>query len=431
MITVVEKRGFPFARRHAGRGAGQELRRAFVDQLHELAVVTAASLNATDVTAVAKSVVDVCRWLMDADMAALLRLRRGAGLDDPGSLALVAHSGPTDMLPVEDDPPRPLAFLAEALRAGTILCVPDARRHAESLGLPSRDLRMGPVLAVPILRDTNVAGLLVFANRTGGATFGDLEEALAGQAAILALALVESTQLRTELEAVNRNRRESMLEIAHDLRGPAGTIVGYAELAADPRLPEQARRGVLARLSEVAARLERLALDFSTAANLERPEFAVSVSPLDPAELARAVVDDFRVRFPGRTLGVTVEGVGPVLADGDRLRQVLGNLLENGLKYTSGPVSLAVSGDATWVRFQVCDSGPGIDPEVLGRLFDPFYRPPGQGRTVGGTGLGLTIVKGLTEAMGGSVEASSGEQGSCFTLLLPAHGTVDPQQPTR
>ncbi|MBO0702888.1 MAG: GAF domain-containing sensor histidine kinase, partial [Candidatus Dormibacteraeota bacterium] len=394
MITVVEKPGFSGARRPVGPGASQELRRALVDQLHELAAVTAASLDATDVTAVAKSVVDVCRWLMNSDMAALLRLRRGAGIDDPGAIALVAHSGPPDMLPVEHDPPRPLAILDEPLRTGATLCAPDARRQAESAGLPGGDLPMGPVLAVPILRDGNVAGVMVFANRAGGATFGDLEQALAGQAAIMALALVESTQLRAELESVNRNRRESMLEIAHDLRGPAGTIVGYAELAADPRLPEQARRGVLTRLSDVAARLERLALDFSTAANLERPEFVVTVAPLDATEVARDVVDDYQVRFPGRALEARVEPVRPVLADGDRLRQVLGNLLENGLKYTSGPVRLVVSGAGDRVRFEVCDSGPGIDSEVLHHLFDPFYRPPGQGRTVGGTGLGLTIVKG-------------------------------------
>ena len=425
MITVVEKRHFPVSRRY-GREASQELRGALVGQLEELASVTAASLSSTDVTAVANSVVDLCRRLMDTEMAALLLFRRGAGADDPGAIALVAHAGPRDMLPVEQDPPKPLAFLETSVRTGNVLRAPDARRHAQSVGLPGRDLHMGPILAVPIQRQGNAAGLLVVANRVGGPAFGDLDQALAGQIAILALALVESTQLRTELESVNRNRRESMLEIAHDLRGPAGTIVGYAELAADPRLPEQARRGVLGRLGDVAARLDRLALDFATAANLERPEFEVTVAPLDAAELAREVVDDYRVRFPGRDLEARVEPVGPVLADGDRLRQVLGNLLENGLKYTSGPISLAVSGAGDRVRLQVCDSGPGIDPEVLGRIFDPFYRLPGQGRTVGGTGLGLTIVKGLTEAMGGSIEASSGGQGSCFTLLLPAERTADP-----
>ena len=124
------------------------------------------------------------------------------------------------------------------------------------------------------------------------------------------------------------------------------------------------------------------------------------------------------------TLSVEVgPGLPPALADGDRLRQILANLVRNAARHTpeGGIIALAAGAEEGWVVITVADTGEGIAPEHLPRIFEPFYRAdPARSRAAGGAGLGLSIVSEFVQLMGGHVTAAStvGE-GSCFRVYLP------------
>jgi CheY-like chemotaxis protein/two-component sensor histidine kinase len=150
---------------------------------------------------------------------------------------------------------------------------------------------------------------------------------------------------------------------------------------------------------------------------------------LDLARLARQAAADHRPAFEakGVSLGVAVPDAGVwVSGDATRLAQVLDNMLTNALKFTArdGEVSVSVAADAAGrAVLTVRDTGAGIEPDMLGRLFEPFSQADRTlDRSQGGLGLGLAIVKGLAELHGGSVRADSGGlgQGSTFTVTLPA-----------
>jgi signal transduction histidine kinase len=120
------------------------------------------------------------------------------------------------------------------------------------------------------------------------------------------------------------------------------------------------------------------------------------------------------------------EHVPPVAADPDKLRQVLTNLVDNGVKYSpdGGTVTLSVTTTGSRVRFRVDDEGLGIPPAEQGRIFEKFFRlDPQLTRGVGGTGLGLYICRELVQRMHGRIwVASDGRRGSTFTVELPAAG---------
>jgi len=214
------------------------------------------------------------------------------------------------------------------------------------------------------------------------------------------------------LQQAQRRERDFLMSVGHDLRTPLTTIRGYAEaldagvIEADefPRVAE-----VLHRQTD---RLSRLVEDLMLLARLEAREFNLRNEPVDLAAHVEELAAEHRVR--AEKLGVNFEehigNVGTVDIDPDRVAQVLGNLVDNALRYTPerGSVVLTMSGDGTNVFFEIADTGPGIDEEDIPRVFERLYvaqryrpvRPEG-------SGLGLPIVKELVEAMHGSVDFSS------------------------
>jgi two-component system, OmpR family, sensor kinase len=152
----------------------------------------------------------------------------------------------------------------------------------------------------------------------------------------------------------------------------------------------------------------------------------LQIARIDVSGLVADAVADARARDPQRPVEVTGPGT-PVWVDGDadRLRQVLGNLLGNALTHTppGAPVRVEVSaGDD--VRVTVADTGPGLEPEQVTRIFERFYRiDPGRSRAQGGSGLGLAIVQAVVQAVGGSVSCVSAPgEGTTFTITLPRAG---------
>jgi two-component system, OmpR family, phosphate regulon sensor histidine kinase PhoR len=231
----------------------------------------------------------------------------------------------------------------------------------------------------------------------------------------------------TERHRVERLRRDFVANASHELRTPLTSVRGFVEALEDGALdePPTARR-FLGKIRLHADRMAALVSDLLELSRLESGERPPRWETLRPADVLEDVVASLGEQAKGRQIVVTVEtdGAPPVTSDGDRLRQILENLLENAVKYTppGGHVAVAArSGEEGSVVFEVADDGPGIPAEHLPRIFERFYRvDKARSREMGGTGLGLSIVKHLAEGMGATVwVVSETGRGTRFSVRMP------------
>jgi signal transduction histidine kinase len=238
-------------------------------------------------------------------------------------------------------------------------------------------------------------------------------------------------EMAEELEASQVRERDFILGIGHDLRTPLTTIGGYAEaLEAGEFDPGDIERigGVLGVQSR---QLSRLIEDLSTLAHMEQPEFSLRTEEVDVGAHVREVVEGFgrHAKEIGVRLSIeTAEGL--VLdTDPDRVGQIAQNLVENAMRYTpeTGTVTVVVHQEDSAVVIEVADTGIGITPEDLPHIFDRHYVGKQRQLRNEGSGLGLSIVKGLVEQMGGEVSAQSAPgKGTTITVSLPGAGAAAP-----
>jgi signal transduction histidine kinase len=226
------------------------------------------------------------------------------------------------------------------------------------------------------------------------------------------------------LEQTEQQRQALIADVAHELRTPLTTIKGYMEALIDGVVAADAETFAL--IYHEADRMYRLVRDLQELSRLEAGQMVLDPRPLAVAEMVRGVTGRMQPQFDakGVELSATVAAdTGWVYADSDRLQQVLLNLLANALQYTSpgGRVVLRAFNERDKVCVVVQDTGIGIPPEHLSHIFARFYRvDKSRSRRGGGTGIGLTIVKHLVEAHGGSIAvASVPALGSTFTVALP------------
>ena len=233
-------------------------------------------------------------------------------------------------------------------------------------------------------------------------------------------------------EAANRSKSEFLSRMSHELRTPLNAVLGFSQLLKLQPLPEQESEAVdqILRGGRHLLDLINEVLDIS---RIEAGRLLLSPEPVLVSELVGESVDLVRSMAEERDVRLVVDQ-GPmdtyVLADRQRAKQVLLNLLSNAVKYNRPHGSVAVScreHGATELRISVADTGPGIRPELMGRLFAPFDRLDAGHTDVEGTGIGLALAKSLAEAMGGSLCAESVlGQGSTFSVDLPrAEGPVE------
>lgn len=228
-------------------------------------------------------------------------------------------------------------------------------------------------------------------------------------------------------------RRDMTADLAHELRTPLATIQARIEALEDGVLP--ATPGNLRVIGEEVERLGRLLGALRNLNELESADATLQLERLDLADIGRDACARAEASYLARNVTLTAELRSAMVdVDRDRLLQVAVNLLDNALKYTpsGGRVVLAVGpgpGSAsprpdqrTWAHLSVSDSGPGIDPADLPFVFDRFYRAQ-SARTAKGAGLGLAIVRALTEAHGGVAAADKSPLGGArFTVALPLAG---------
>lgn len=231
--------------------------------------------------------------------------------------------------------------------------------------------------------------------------------------------------MASRLEQTESRRTELIANVAHELRTPLTTIRGSLEGLMDGVLPAEPK--TYHRIAKEADRLQRLVTDLQELSRVEGGAIELELDSFELGPVLREACDHLQAQFEDK--GVSLELGLPsdtlnVRADHDRIMQVLFNLLGNALQYTpeGGLVVLEARLAGSDAKVTVTDTGIGIEPDKLPLVFDRFFRvDSSRARTIGGSGLGLTIAKYLVEAHGGRIWAESDGlgKGSSFHFTLP------------
>ena len=230
------------------------------------------------------------------------------------------------------------------------------------------------------------------------------------------------------LERIERGvieQRRFVADASHELRTPLAVMRAELEVALRDHDPAAAASEVLDSTAEEVARMSKIVDDLLTLAHRDENRLELLLEPVNPGQVATAVAAQLRplAERAGVQLSVEAPAVAPVVADRARLTQVVTNLVDNAVKYTGagGSVQVRVQDKADGAELAVTDTGPGIAPEHLPRVFDRFYRlDAARTRSRGGSGLGLAICRELVEAHGGRMRAESVPgAGSTFTFAVP------------
>ena len=230
------------------------------------------------------------------------------------------------------------------------------------------------------------------------------------------------TALGRTIGETEQRRVQLMSEIAHELRTPLTVIEGNVEGMIDQVVPTDPAH--LQLLAAESGRLRRLADDLSSLSRNAEGRWELHLSQIDLGEVVAASARRLRPQFEdaGVTLDIAAADAVAVTADPDRIAQIVTNLVGNALRATpeGGTVTVAVTADAGVAHIRVSDTGVGIEPAELDRIFERFYRGPAARRSAG-SGIGLTIARGLAGAHGGDVTATSAGpgRGATFEVSLP------------
>ena len=267
------------------------------------------------------------------------------------------------------------------------------------------------------------------ANRQVAELNADLEHRVDEATAELRAAVVRLTEL-DELKS-------QFLSIAsHELRTPITAVSGFAQLALRGVRERLGKRGEDAQSAELqrltrqltiihdqSAKLGRLVRELLDVSRIQSGRLEFEMSPIDLAEVARAVVEQSQMTAPERRIDVRIEGPVRIMGDRDHIEQVIGNLVDNAVKYSpeGGPIVVRLWPDGNDVRVMVEDHGIGIPREQLTQIFDLFFRTrEAEARRTPGLGLGLYITRGIVERHGGRIWAESEGKGARVHVVLPA-----------
>ncbi len=230
------------------------------------------------------------------------------------------------------------------------------------------------------------------------------------------------------VRSTQQGQRDFVANVSHEMKTPLTSIQGFAQAILDGTASDsQAQQHAASVIHEESGRLTRLVDDLLDLARLDAGQVTFAHAEVDLNALVARVIDRLSLRAGEKSIQLEngVRGLPAITGDGDRLAQVLTNLIDNAIKHTpvGGRVTIRGEGRGDQVRVHVEDSGPGIPPDELPRIFERFYqvdkaRRGGEGR---GSGLGLAISREIVQAHGGRLEAASAPgRGSRFTVTLPA-----------
>ncbi|HYN89669.1 MAG TPA: GAF domain-containing protein [Ardenticatenaceae bacterium] len=242
-----------------------------------------------------------------------------------------------------------------------------------------------------------------------------------GELVAVMVALSDITHIRE-----NERLKDQLISImGHELRTPLTSILGYSTLLVDRQdAPSERRAKWAGFILDKSRLLNRLIDDVLDLSRLNTRRFDLQLAPLGLEALVRRVAEEFALQAERHQIEVHVSGeLGPIEADAHRVEQVLTNVIGNAVKYSAagGPIRIDLEGSEAQVHLTISDQGVGIAPEHLGYIFEPFYRvDTSMTRSVYGTGLGLTISRGIVEAHGGTIEVNSSlGEGTSVHIRLP------------
>ena len=290
-------------------------------------------------------------------------------------------------------------------------------------------------MIVPMIARGRALGAIALVASDPAREFGDDDVALARDLALRAALALDNARLYRVAQEANQAKTDFLAVISHDLRTPLSSILGYSELLL-LGVPEQLGDGSteqVRRIRTAGNHLLYLIDELLAYARLDAGRDIVNPRDVDAREVVHDVASVVKPLAEERGLRLDVsipDRPVPCRTDPDKLRQVLTNLAWNAIKFTErGAVGLDMEAREDLVRFRVRDTGVGIAPEHLERIFQPFWqvREGGRRGPEDGTGLGLSVVQRLTELLGGrvSVESHVGD-GSTFTVAVPRQADHGP-----
>jgi len=326
--------------------------------------------------------------------------------------------------------------VAEVLRTGQTLLVTenanDERAPAsDAEGRPqaSKELGLHAYLIVPLIARGRTLGALSFLSRSAERRYGPLERSMAEALACRGALAIDNARLYRELQTANRRKDDFLAMLAHELRNPLSPILNALHLlrlrGPDTQVLDRVRDVVERQVRHMAHLIE----DLLNVTRIARGKISLRRERLDLAALVRETTEDHRAAL--ETAGLTLVLDLPatpvsVVGDATRLAQVVGNLLQNAIKFTGAggqiTVRLAPIAEDHVIGLTIRDTGIGMEPELVRHVFDTFIQADvSLDRSQGGLGLGLALVRGLVELHGGEVRAYSEGlgRGAEFTVYLP------------
>ena len=240
--------------------------------------------------------------------------------------------------------------------------------------------------------------------------------------------LEREQRARRDAEAASRLKDEFLMTLSHELRTPLTAIYGWVRMLSTDVVPSTERGRVLATVERNALAQARLIDDLLDVSRAISGKLRLEPRPMHVPDAVRAAIDTVAPAIQAKDIQLDLQiepGIGPILADADRVQQIVWNLLSNAIKFTpeEGAIRVSVVQAGEGVEIVVSDSGIGIHSEFVPYVFERFRQADaGTRRRFGGLGLGLAIVRHLAELHGGSVRAESGGEGrgATFHVTLPA-----------
>lgn len=335
--------------------------------------------------------------------------RRPPAMTDPSGLAAVIRTGEPEVVAAIDD-----ALLVAAIDDLELLAL------IRTLGLRSS-------MIVPLFVRGRAIGALTLVSAESGRRFGESDLRLAQDLARRASVAIENALLYRESRDANRLKDEFLGVVSHELRTPLGAMLGWVRILRTTTLPEAQQARALETIERNVRAQTRLVEDLLDVSRIVTGKLSLSLRSADVDAIVRAAAEVVGAAAEAKHIALELEldpALGPVLVDADRLQQIVWNLLVNAVKFTpaGGRVRARVAHDEQALTVEVSDTGVGISPEFLPHIFERFRQAEQDlTRAHGGLGLGLAIVRHLTELHGGTAHAASegAGRGATFTIRLP------------
>jgi len=379
--------------------------------------------------AVLQRVVDSAREVVGAKYAAL-----GVLSDDGGGLSEFVTSGLSEAERARiGDLPTGRGLLGLVIRKPQPIRSADINTHPQRFGFPPNHPPMKSFLGVPVAIKGRVFGNLYLTEKAGGGEFTAEDEAIAVFLAAKAAVAVEnarlhetSQQLLERVQGMQRQRDLFFAMMNHELRNALTGVYGWAERLVRGRGSPESKAQAAVEVYEAAERTITLLNNFLDLTRLDAGKVRPVFRDLEVHTEVGRVMTNVRPAAEAKQIVLHEEyanGITAVRTDPVRLEQILVNLLSNAIRHSpkGGTITLRAEARDGTVLFCVRDQGPGIPPDLQGRIFEPFERfDPHSGL---GTGLGLPVSRRLAEVLGGrlTVESQPGA-GAAFTLALPVAG---------